>query len=256
MNPCLKRIRICISLNIILLIFFSNQADAQTTNQFMGWAAAFGSVKLNNQFGLHLEAQLRSGDEWKEVRSYILRTGLIYYIRANQNATVGYAFIDHHRRIGGVSGWGPEHRIWEQYILNLPLNLSNRFISIQNRLRLEQRFISASVVSGDKLETKDFNFSQRLRYFVRGIFPLLPNPEKRFQKGAFFSLQDEIFVNLGDASATNGKFFDQNRLYFSLGYRFSPKYDAEIGYMYQYLEGRGDAKTNNNILQLAGYFRL
>ncbi|MBS1600780.1 MAG: DUF2490 domain-containing protein [Bacteroidetes bacterium] len=247
---------LCVVIAITIVFNFPRHAAAQTVNQFSGWAAVFSTTKLSSKFSLHLESQLRSGNELKDAQTFIFRPGIIYNFKGNQSLTIGYAIVAHHRSVDNVRGWGPEHRIWEQYILNRSLSLSDHFITIQNRFRLEQRFISTSVVKDDKLETSGYNFSSRFRYFVRTIIPVSPNTGRKFQRGVFFSLQDEIFVNIGDAYATNGKFFDQNRAYISLGYRFSPKYDAELGYMYQYIAGRGSVKTNNNILQLAAYLRL
>ena len=72
----------------------------------------------------------------------------------------------------------------------------------------------------------------------------------------FVALQNEVFVNFGNTSTVNGKFFDQNRVYLATGFRLSPKADLEIGYMNQYVNGRGSQFTNNHILQLASYLRL
>jgi hypothetical protein len=239
-----------------LILVFTNNAQAQTVDHFSGWAALFSTTKLSNKFSLHLEGQLRTNNEWKEVQTIIFRTGLNYIIKSNQVVTLGYAIIAHHRLIDSVSGWGPEQRIWEQFILNKSFLLKDHFVSIQNRFRLEQRFNSTSTVNDGMFENDAYVFSQRLRYFARGIYPFLSTPKKLFARGYYFSLQDEIFVNLGDASGVNGKFFDQNRAYFSLGYRFSSKYDLEIGYMNQIIAGRGSLKTINNILQFAAYLRL
>jgi Protein of unknown function (DUF2490) len=241
---------------VFLFIGFVNNLTGQTIHQFSGWGAVFGNAKINNKFSLHLESQIRSNDDLKAVQTLIFRTGLIYNLKNNQTLTVGYAFVDHHRTIGDVSGWGPEHRIWEQYVLNKAFSLSDHFITIQNRFRLEQRFVSTSIIADNQLKTEDYNFSQRLRYFVRSIFPLVATHQKKFKQGAFLSLQDEIFLNLSDNPPTNGKLFDQNRAYASVGYRFSPKYDLEIGYMNHLIIGKADAKTINNIIQLAFYFRL
>lgn len=240
----------------ILGLCLTNSTKAQTLNHFSGWAAVFSTTRLNSKFSLHLETQVRSNNEWKEVQTVILRTGLNYHIKTGQIVTVGYAYIAHHRNIDSISGWGPEQRIWEQFILNKAFSLRDHLITIQNRFRLEQRWISQSIVNDDKLITDGYVFSQRIRYFARAIYPFSPTPEKAFVRGSFFSLQDELFFNLGNTSSVNGKFFDQNRAYSSIGYRFSSKYDLEIGYMNQIIAGRGTLKTINNIIQLAAYLRL
>ena len=234
----------------------TNNVKAQTDNHFSGWSALFSTTRLSSKFSLHLESQVRSNNEWKEVQTVIFRTGLNYNIKPGQIATVGYAFVAHHRNRDSVSGWGPEHRIWEQFILNKAFSLDDHLVTFQNRFRLEQRWISQSTVSDNKLVTDGYVFSQRIRYFARAIYPFSSTPQKVFSRGSYFSLQDEMFFNLGNTSGVNGKFFDQNRAYFSIGYRISSKYDLEIGYMNQIIAGRENLKTINNIIQLAAYLRL
>ncbi|HEY2648169.1 MAG TPA: DUF2490 domain-containing protein [Puia sp.] len=241
---------------IILGVCLSNEVKAQTVDHFSGWSAVFSTTRLNSKFSLHLEAQVRSNNEWKEVQTVILRTGLNYNIKPGQIITVGYAYIAHHRTRDSVRGWGPEQRIWEQFILNKAFSINDHLITIQNRFRLEQRWISRSTVKDDQLVTDGYIFSQRIRYFARAIYPFSPTSQKVFSKGSYFSLQDELFFNLGNTSDVNGKFFDQNRAYTSIGYRFSSKYDLEIGYMNQIVSGRDNLKTINNILQFAAYLRL
>jgi len=51
-----------------------------------------------------------------------------------------------------------------------------------------------------------------------------------FTQGFFAALQNEVFVNIGDPSPVNGKFFDQNRAYLAVGYRWSRQFDLEMGY--------------------------
>ncbi len=246
-------------LRVIYLIFFSIsflpcvRLYAQSQNNFNGWLALFSSYKLNKKFAIHFDGQLRSADKWKEAQSFIIRPGVNYMIASNQVATLGYAYVGHHRRIDDVSGWAPEHRIWEQYIINQSFPFLQRPVSLQHRLRLEQRFLSRSEVANTELKTAEYVFSQRFRYFARSIFPL--KATAKFTQGMFISLQDEIFFNVTNASVINDKFFDQNRAYGSLGYRLSQKCDIEVGYMYQFIAGRS-SNINNHILQLAGYLRL
>jgi hypothetical protein len=237
------------------LLFFSFFVQSQTTHQFSGWLAAFGRVELKNNFSLHVESQLRSTNELEQIQTLLFRVGLNYNIKSNQILTFGYAYISNRRTVDGVSGYAPEDRIWEQFVLNEAFAFHAHNVSIQNRFRLEQRFIGQSAVEDDQLVTTGFDFVQRIRYFARMIAPFNKTPGG-FKKGAFFSLQDEVFFNIGNVSVVNGKTFDQNRAYFSIGYRFSPKNDTEIGYMNQFILNRGTAKTINNIIQIATYIKL
>jgi hypothetical protein len=237
----------------IALLCQDNVLQAQTRNDFSGWAAMFGTYRLNEKFGLHVEGQLRSNNEWERLQTYIIRVGLNYQVKKNMIATAGYAYIGNYRTVENASGFAPEQRIWEQFIINQSFLLNGHRTSIQNRFRLEQRFISMSIADGNQLKTSSYNFMQRFRYFARSIFPL--NKTDAFKKGPYISLQDEVFFNIQNADVTTGHFFDQNRAYFSIGYRTAPQFDIEAGYMNQFILGRS-TNVVNNILQLATYIRI
>ena len=227
---------------------------AQTRNDFTGWGAVFASYKLNDKFSIHFDGQVRSSDEWQKYQTFIVRPGINYHINSKSIATVGYALIENSRSISDVTGWIPEHRIWEQYIYNQSFSLSERRTSLQHRFRLEQRFAGTAQLENNSLVRDNFEFTMRLRYFTRMIVPL--KKTNAFTSGAFIALQNEAFFNLiNNDVVTNGKVFDQNRAYLAVGFRISPKFDIEAGYMNQYVIGRS-LDVSNNVIQLAGYLRL
>ncbi|KIC00618.1 hypothetical protein OA88_18330 [Flavobacterium sp. JRM] len=240
-----------ISLISITILFLSTTVNAQTQNTLTGWSAAFFTYKLNDKFSLHFDGQARSTDELKNLQSYIIRPGLNYHIKDNMIATVGYAYIGNNRSVMDIGGWVPEHRIWEQFIFNQKFTLANRPVTLQHRFRLEQRFMGQAIIEQNELVTDSYEFAQRLRYFARSIFPL--SKTDNFTKGAFLALQNEVFLNV--QNAPNDSFFDQNRAYLALGWRLSPKFDLEAGYMNQYVLGKSN-NTVNNIVQVAAYVRL
>lgn len=230
------------------LICFSAIVSAQST--FSGWTALFNSIKLGNKTSLLSDLQLRSTDELQQVQTILLRSGLNYSLSKKTAVTAGYAYVDNRRSVNGISGLLPEHRIWEQFLINHKLSR----IAITHRFRLEQRFISKGVVEGQDLKTDGFSNANRFRYFIRNMIPV--GNAKAFNQGFFGAVQNEVFLNFGNKSAVNGKTFDQNRLYLAAGYRFGKTFDLEAGYMYQFVEGRGNQSVNNNIIQLAGYLRI
>ncbi len=219
-------------------------------SQFTGWLASFNTFKVGKKTSIHADLQWRSTDEIKQTQTVLLRSGLNYHLNKKIIITAGYAFISNKRVVSTVEGFAPEHRTWEQFIYNH--KLKNIFTS--HRFRIEQRFIGKSIVLNNELKNDGSVYANRFRYFIRNILPL--NSETSFQKGVFAALQNEVFVNFGNTSNVNGKFFDQNRLYLAMGYRLSTKADLEVGYMNQYINGKGTAFTNNHIVQLATYLRL
>lgn len=222
--------------------------NAQT--QFTGWVASFNTIKTGKQTSLHTDIQLRSTNGWEQIQTILIRPGINFHLNKKMVITAGYAFISNRRTVNNISDLVPEHRIWEQLLYNH--KWKNIFIS--HRLRLEQRFISKVTAINNTLEANGTAYANRFRYFNRTILPF--KKEKIFSRGMFTALQNEVFINIGNTANVNGEFFDQNRLYLATGYRINTKTDLEIGYMNQYVNGRGRQFTNNHILQLAGYLRL
>lgn len=219
-------------------------------SQFSGWLASFNTFKTGKKTSIHADFQWRSSDELKHTQTLLLRPGLNFHITKKLTATAGYAFIHNRRVVSGISGYAPEHRIWEQLLYTHKL----KSIFVNHRFRLEQRFISKSVLQNNELKNAGSVYANRFRYFIRNVLPF--HQQKTFSKGLFAALQNEVFVNIGNTANVNGKFFDQNRLYLALGYRLHSSFDLETGYLNQYISGRNGAFTNNHVLQLAGYLRL
>lgn len=236
--------RILASICFVLLAI-----NSYSQSQFSGWLATFNSYKTGKKTSIHNDIQLRSSDDIKHMQAFLFRTGLNVHVRKNMTATAGYAFISNRRTVSAVTGYAPEHRIWEQFIITHKI----KTLATTHRFRLEQRFISKSKVVNNELENDGHDYANRFRYFMRNMLPL--KKQEAFKKGMFVVLQDEVFVNIGNTANVNGQFFDQNRLLVSTGYRINPKMDIEIGYLNQYVEGR-ISNTHNHVVQLATYLRL
>lgn len=221
------------------------------TKQFSSWVASFNTVAIpKTKLSIHLDAQVRSTDEWRQFQTFIVRPGLNYHVRKNMIATVGYAWVHNQRVFQDVTAYLSEHRIWEQFIVNHKLS----FIPIQHRFRVEQRFIGTPIVNNNDLGKDGHEITHRFRYFLRGVIPF--SGEQSFTKGAFAGVQNEVFLNMANTDAVNGKVFDQNRAYLAVGYRFSKQFDLEAGYLNQYISGKGTAFSTIHVIQLAGYLRL
>lgn len=219
---------------IAALILGVYQLSAQTRQENSGWLFLLNSTKFNEKWGLHLDVQIRSEDNWEGVKNMLFRPGITYYIDKKQNVTAGYLLASTH----AIPYVTYEHRIWEQYILTHKIHS----VFTTHRFRLEQRFLANE------------DFAQRFRYFIRLIKPL-QKTGSGFTKGAFLAAQNEIFLNVQNKNLINNSLFDQNRLYLAAGYRFSKEIDLEVGYLNQSIRGR-TRNTVNNVAQLALYTRF
>ena len=231
-----------------LLLFCLGNLYVQAQNQHSGWLASFNTIGLHNKWSLHFDAQLRSTDELKNIQTLLLRPGINYHFAKNMSATLGYAFIPNRKTVDEITGYIMEHRIWEQFLISHKW----KTLTTTHRVRLEQRFLPVAAAKNTALEVTGHVAAHRLRYFIRNVLPLQSSPA--FSKGFFLALQDEVFLNIGNKKAVNGKTFDQNRFYAALGYRIH-KIDLEAGYLNQYIKTTTSA-TKNHIAQVAVYKRL
>jgi hypothetical protein len=229
---------------LIIILFFSFAGSAKSQAPFMGWLATFQNYKLNDRFGLYFDGQWRSTGQLQQMNALLLRPGINLYLSPSFTGTVGYAFIPQQRIAGGVTGYLPEHRIWEQVVFTHKLKAPRA--TIAHRLRYEHRFIPRHHAEGNVLVKDGHRQAGRLRYFARGVVPLGGKKDK----GLFAAVQNEIFFHTADGGS-----FDQNRAYVAAGYRMSPQFDIEMGYLNQYADA-GGTSTNNHILQVATYIRL
>jgi hypothetical protein len=157
--------------------------------------------------------------------------------------TLGYAYVDTYP-YGDFPAAAifPEHRLYQQ----LQLGGSTGLFRFTHRYRLEQRWVHFP-------NTDAATYLHRARYFFRAVLPLqgATLDDKEFYLAAY----DEIFVGFGKNMAQN--FFDQNRLFGAIGYRFTPRAQIELGYLNQIVQQRnGRVFEHNHTLQAALYYNL
>lgn len=207
-----------------LVLAISSNIYADDTNSL--WSAWFNSTKINDQWQLISDVQVRSSDEAKFVRNVLVRPGLSYAVSPNTAVAAGYAYI------GSYSPDQPdtlEHRLWQQVVHRQALAAGQ----LQHRVRLEQRFIERA--SGGDIH------SDRLRYFLRYTQPISADAS------TFVALQNEVFLNLTHKDSLNNQRFDQNRAYIGLGKTLKPGLSVELGYLNQHINGLRNDTTNHAI---------
>ena len=196
--------------NICTTNLFAQEARDNTGNWLMYW----GANRVSEKVSIWTEAQYRLYEVVSNPDQLILRTGVIYHLENSASLTAGYAYVrtrpfDENLNNAVTSN---ENRLWEQLVLKNPLWR----IDFEHRYRLEQRWVKTDVV----------NYSNRVRYRLLLTLPLTNVHLK--PATLFLAIYDEIFLNIN-----TGETFDQNRLYFALGYQFSSKGQVQAGYLFQ-----------------------
>ena len=118
--------------------------------QFAGWTGIFNTFKASDKISFGLDLQLRSTNQVKNIQTFIFRPAINWNLRKNMIATAGYGYFRNQRIVSGVTGYAPEHRIWEQFMVTHNIG----FVPLSHRFRLEQRFISKSFVHNNSLENE------------------------------------------------------------------------------------------------------
>jgi hypothetical protein len=214
--------------SIFSLLLFFNFSYAQNT-EYGNWLIYFGDVKTQSRWNWHHEIQYRNFNLIGDIDQILLRTGIGYNLTENNhNIHLGYGYIYNESYRDGSDSKisSSENRIYQQFITR---QSSGRFYW-QHRYRFEQRFF------------KD-DFRLRLRYFLSLNVAL--NKKEMIDHTIYLSMYNEIFMQ------TEGSYFDRNRLYGGLGYRWNSRWRAEMGWMQQAL-----ANTSRSQLNLIMFVQL
>jgi len=211
----------------------ANSVTAQTSEP-AGWFFLSHTQKLDKKWSYMTDVQLRSSPGIKYFQNILLRPGLLYQITDKHSLGVGYTYFATWDQNESPHTFEPENRIFEQYTLELEFGR----LKLNNRFRLEQRFIQ---------KTKENVFAQRFRHQIQAKIRL--NNDTAFKKGWYLNLQNEIFLNIQHKEKLNNNFFDQNRPYLGIGYRFTKKIETELGYYHRY-QLEKDSRKREPIVQL------
>jgi len=196
---------------IFIGLCMTHQYVLAQDSESQSWFFCTHSQKVSEKISVLIDAQGRASGDLSELNTLLFRGALAYNLSEKSSIAVGYAykadFEDQKRS-------GYENRLYQQYQYDFKMNK----IEIHLRGRFEQRFLSDSVT----------HFALRARGFVAVQIPIVAN--EKFSSGLFAGLQNELFLNVLNKQHVNNHFFDQNRPYISLGYRFSKKIETSFDY--------------------------
>jgi Protein of unknown function (DUF2490) len=214
-----RHVRACLA-GLAWVLLLPVQAAAQDTVDSQLWLQAVATLRLSENWRLHLEEQPRWYEDWSEPYQIITRTALGRRLNPRVTLWGGYAWI------AKPPGEGVTHeqRIWEQLSATFP-TAANWTPSL--RLRVEQRFQDGWSES-----------SHRLRMMGRGVRPI--DARARWSLVGW----DEVMLTLDDTDAGPAQGVDQNRLFVGTLRQFSPQVGLEFGYLWVTSEPPGGARTH------------
>lgn len=214
------------------LIFNFSLTSCFAQNDTRGWIVYFHNQAISEKLMFRGDVQLRSSSSFAHVNNLLLRASLNYRFSKKHELGLGYLFAQEWLENAGRIEYTPEHRIFQQYLLNTKFTRKE----FGFRQRIEERFVDPG---------KDSEFTGRARSWASLRFPLTKG--EKFEKGIYGVLINEVFVNVINVNLTNGA-FDQNRLQSGFGYRFSKKLDADMTYMLRTLNTSSGTENSHIII--------
>ncbi len=235
------------------LFLCTASTSAQNTrlrdNNSIGWYTGTGTFAFNKKWSAHLEYQWRREDYLSTWQQSLLRTGINYHANSSTVLRIGYAWAETYAY--GDYPLNPFGKTFTEHRMYQVATLAQRTgsLDLTHRIMLEQRWLprynSAASVKPD-----DWLFMNRARYMLRVQQSLKGKTLE--DKEPYVAAYDEILVGFG--KNVNENIFDQNRFGLLLGYRFSPKFRLEAGYISQIVQlsreigGRNVFQHNNGII--------
>jgi hypothetical protein len=229
-----------VSVSFVFVFFGSGYGQDKTIKyDSQTWFQYFLNARLSDKWSGNFDAGYRRNDEFlNKPLQWLLRAGATYHISNDVSFTAGYAYFSLHTVTSKNEFDRSEHRPW------LRFTVAQKFgkLQIQHRYRFEMRNIQKNDVNG---LLDDYNSYFRAGYQLNLQYVL--NGEK-LGSGIFYLIaQDEAFINFG-TNVLN--YFDQNRIYFGLGYGITKNTNFTLGYQYIYFQQNATTFANLNTLRI------
>lgn len=216
------------------------------------WYMYFGDHPVTKSYGVHLEAQYRAQGIGQDPTQLMLRPGVFRSFPKGMMVSMLYAYVRDYPYQGGPladvrrTGPQPEHRLAEEFRWTHTLaSYGGMRATAQHRFRLEQRWLGQS---SEGEGVYDWHFAERARYRLYVQFPVGRNTRNAWPD--YVAAYNEIMVRFGPHGGTSA--IDQNRTYGALGWKLSPGFNLEAGYLHQYFpRPNGFVGEHNNAFQLS-----
>jgi hypothetical protein len=222
-------------------------AQAQNTrlndDNTIGWLTNTTTLRLSERWGGHLEYQFRRDDFLRTWQQGLLRLGINYKVNDQLSLRAGYAWAETFPYgdypIQAAGRIFTEHRAFQMATLQNPVGR----LGITHRFMLEQRWLDR-YTSPDSPGPSETFYVNRVRYMLRAQLPL--GKPKIEDRTLYVAAYDEVFLGFGQNVGEN--VFDQNRLGLLVGYRFSPAFRLEGGFLQQLVQLPREIQ-NRNVFQ-------
>lgn len=220
---------------VILLMPLASKAQHKTEHINMLWAGYYNTVRLNKNWAIGSDAQLRTKDWTNKWSQILVRSGALYNFNDKAAVTVGFAFFKNAQYMEKQLFLKNEWRPWQEFSYQVKLNKLN----LTQRIRTEQRFLQ-QLVNNNLSKTYEYIFRFRYRFDLQ--IPLQKTNLKLL-------MGNEVMVNPRYLNTT--RFFDQDRIIAGLNSNLTNHTSLQFQYLkiFQW-------HSNTSVLDDANVFRV
>lgn len=212
-------------------IVFGQTRDIREGNE--NWSQVFYNARITEKVSIGSDVGFRFKELLVAPTQSLIRIGGGYHFDKNVVLNGGYAYFVFYETANDAEIPNYEHRTWQRLSISSAIGK----LSILHRYRLEQRWVRR--IAADRETLADgYRYNNRFGYQLNIQYPL--KGDKIEPKIPYVFASDEIFINFGKEIVYNQ--FDQNRIFFGLGYQFNKSVGIVAGYMHIWQQ-RGNGVT-------------
>jgi len=222
---------------------FSAKSQNTVIHTNMLWLSYNNTYEINKKFSVVSDALLRTRDYFSKWSQMAVRSGVSYAAGKRFSLAVGFAWFKNVQYVGTDPLFKNEYRPWQDIVYKA--KLFNKKAILTERLRNEERFQQA--VINNKLSSH-YDFVDRLRYRIELMFPL---HDTAWAVGG----GNEVMIN--PRYIKGPRFFDQDRIFFSVNRNLSPSVFLQTSLM-EVIQQKGKATVfeDQNVLRISLFQRI
>lgn len=196
---------------LILVGIFSVHTQETEETSLGSWHLVSTTARISDYLSIQAATQVKYYEQLKNFNQFSLRAGIIYHVKPNILATLGYGFFVNDTTFESLSeeDYRKDHKIEEI----ITIKATTGKVKWEHRFKLEQRFIG---------NEGSYDLLHRVRYRIQILLPLT--------KMFYLSFNDELFFNLQE------ELFGKNRIYGALGIRVAKHLSLQAGYFRTYAD--------------------
>ena len=195
--------------------------DKNVTKGNQQWMHYYNQTKLSDKWSLLIDGGFRWKQGLLKRSQYLIRAAGGYNLFPGIRVAVGLAHLGTYTDLDVTI---VEYRPYQELRVKSTLSV----LGLNQRLRIEQRFIEATSNNDQQID----RFNWRFRYYIGLSVPIVKQFRNHHEMELNLNIGDEIFINGGKDIVYN--IFDQNRILIGPAFKLNDQFTFTFTYNGKY----------------------